>query len=71
MIDAQGKEPPGVLDGNIHWLGSYEQCMRVKATEWTVMLDNHTLITHDFDANYCRAFWIEPTVSGVYIGVLK
>ena len=61
VLDAQGTPPSGILEGNIHWLGSYEQCMRVKATAWTHML-NDTYLTHDFDANYCRAYWAEPLV---------
>ncbi|XP_064616859.1 LOW QUALITY PROTEIN: nose resistant to fluoxetine protein 6-like [Liolophura sinensis] len=31
MVDAQGKLPSGVLEGDLRWPGSYEQCLNITA----------------------------------------
>ena len=29
VVDSMGKLPPGVMDGNTNWLGSYSECTNV------------------------------------------
>lgn len=32
MFDAASKLPSGIFEGNINWIGSYEECLDVKPT---------------------------------------
>ncbi len=34
VVDAMGKIPAGVLQGNIRWIGAYDQCLEVQASEF-------------------------------------
>ena len=54
MLDAAGNVGPGVLEGSVHFLGMYEECIRVKATYENIIGPNNQ---HDYDANYCRIYW--------------
>jgi len=35
VFDATGKFPPGILRGNIQWLGNYKQCINTSLTRDT------------------------------------
>jgi len=53
MIDSIGKPESGVLQGNLKWLGAYDQCRSVKATE----MNTTTNMTESlFDGKYCTNF---------------
>ncbi|XP_072016245.1 nose resistant to fluoxetine protein 6-like [Amphiura filiformis] len=43
MLDASGKPPPGILEGNILWIGRYDLCRDIKAS----------LTQRDFNGRYC------------------
>ncbi|XP_033118038.1 nose resistant to fluoxetine protein 6-like [Anneissia japonica] len=47
MLDSYGKLPPGILQGNILWLGLYDQCLKQSRE-----VDDHQ--SH-FTAQYCLA----------------
>ncbi|KAI8505979.1 hypothetical protein Bbelb_163320 [Branchiostoma belcheri] len=36
MLDACGKPPSGILTGNLNWLGSYSQCVKVTTEEYNI-----------------------------------
>ena len=38
-LDASWKIPPGVMDGNIYWLGDYRECMNTKNFHYCTMAD--------------------------------
>jgi len=50
MIDSIGKPESGVLQGNLKWLGAYDQCRSVKATE---MNTTTKIAEYLFDGKYC------------------
>lgn len=31
MLDAAAKPPPAILDGNLKWLGDYDECVAVRS----------------------------------------
>ena len=53
VLDSDGQMQSGVMNGNHHWIGEYEQCESVKATG----LNISDTAKHDFDGRYCRAFY--------------
>lgn len=55
VLDATGKLPPGVLQGNFNWLGSYDQCVKISAE--LPVYKNGTQIGTDkaFGGRYCSA----------------
>lgn len=58
MIDAFGKIPSGVLEGNIYFVGSYDECLAVSVTNGSV--DN------PFRPKYCQVYaTIESTPSAM------
>ena len=65
MEDAGGKPGPGILEGNLNYVGNFEECQRVTATFEEI---NFTISSgsenkpgmHDFDARYCRIYWKLP-----------
>ena len=60
VVDADGKSMAGVLDGATNMIGSYAGCNKVKATGWNLTILGSTFV-HDFDARYCRSWWIQVT----------
>lgn len=42
MLDATGKVPSGILQGNTHWFGRYDQCRSLKADD-----------SHEYNGGYC------------------
>ena len=50
-IDALGKPGAGITDGNVQWLGSYDQCRGIKKT----YIKNETKLEHPVhvDGKYC------------------
>ncbi|KAI0240623.1 hypothetical protein LSAT2_008625 [Lamellibrachia satsuma] len=59
MLDSDGQLQAGLLNGNFHWLGNYEQCMYVKASGANVT--GLVAAKHDFDGRYCRAYYLADT----------
>ncbi|KAI0232870.1 hypothetical protein LSAT2_016846, partial [Lamellibrachia satsuma] len=55
VLDSDGEMQAGILNGNFHWLGNYEQCMSVKASGANVT--GLEAAKHDFDGRYCRAYY--------------
>ncbi|XP_052226413.1 nose resistant to fluoxetine protein 6-like [Dreissena polymorpha] len=51
MLDAIGKLPNGILNGNILLMGDYEECVNVTATLYDG--PNRTHPTHPFKGQYC------------------
>ena len=47
-----GKPPPGLLDGNLNWLGSYDECLAI---------DVH-VNSSSFNGRYCSASATIPQV---------
>ena len=56
MADADGVPAPGISDGAVNWVGNYESCLRVQATGKEMNVSDVGVITHDFDAKYCRSY---------------
>ena len=50
VFDAVGKPPTGTLTGNLHFIGSYDQCLAIKAEKAS---SNQHLSTTN--TRYCRA----------------
>lgn len=52
VIDAVGKPPTGLVEGKLHWIGSYEYCEQISVQY------NYTNFTYieprQFMAKYCR-----------------
>ena len=55
MLDSDGQIPPGLLEGNVNWIGNYEQCLSVKASGKNI--SSLGAAKHDFDGRYCRAYF--------------
>ena len=49
VFDAVGKPPTGTLTGNLHFIGSYDQCLAIKAEKSS---SQHLSTTN---TRYCRA----------------
>ena len=49
VLDAMGKPDSGILEGSIVWLGSFGECIDVRATE--TLPDNNT--EYLFSGKYC------------------
>ena len=50
VFDAVGKPPTGTLTGNLHFIGSYDQCLAIKAEK--ASSSQHLSTTN---TRYCRA----------------
>lgn len=50
MFDATGKPPTGTLTGNLHFVGSYDQCLAIKPEKTST--NKHLSAT---ESRYCRA----------------
>lgn len=47
MVDAVGKLPSGLLLGNTHWIGMYEECIKVSSKHPDARQpDNSTILGH-------------------------
>ena len=53
MLDSLAKIPAGVLNGDILWIGAYDECVNETATVY--LGPNQTLPTHPFKGRYCKA----------------
>ena len=62
--DAAGRRPSSIAEGNINWLGNFDQCMKQKATyEEYPRLPG----VHDFDANFCLTFRFVSEEAGMVV----
>ncbi|XP_071955722.1 nose resistant to fluoxetine protein 6-like [Antedon mediterranea] len=61
MVDSYGKPPPGILQGNILWLGLYDQCLSQSRTS----NDNYD----SFNGQYCLALVTNNTQLLFYVGI--
>ncbi|XP_053384254.1 nose resistant to fluoxetine protein 6-like isoform X2 [Mercenaria mercenaria] len=52
FLDATGKLSSGFLQGNIFWLGRFEECLNTTATVFVG--PNNTTPTHPFKGKYCK-----------------
>ena len=50
MVDAIGKPASGLLGGNFRWLGSFDECVDVRAA-----INQSGEITHPWKGQYCTA----------------
>ena len=48
VVDAIGKPPSGLLDGNFKWLGNFDECIAIKA-----MVNNSGAISFPYEGRYC------------------
>ncbi|KAL5012556.1 hypothetical protein ScPMuIL_011107 [Solemya velum] len=55
MVDAMGKPSSGIFDGNVQWLGEYDECLRVKSEQQ----EDITPATV-FHGKYCK-IWVPAT----------
>lgn len=53
MLDSMGKPGSGLLDGQVHWVGNWEECLEVQAS---FFVDNSTGIIHPYKGKYCRGY---------------
>ena len=53
VIDAVGKLPAGLINGDILWVGDYDECVNITATVYVG--PNQTEPTHPFKGRYCKA----------------
>jgi len=46
VIDASAKVPSGVLDGHYKWLGSYDECLKVrhKVQDTSMITGKHCIV---------------------------
>ncbi|XP_064650020.1 nose resistant to fluoxetine protein 6-like [Lineus longissimus] len=47
MLDAAGKPASGLMEGNLYWFGSYDEC-------WTIHASSINDSSVDFDGRYCK-----------------
>ena len=45
----------GLIQGDFHWIGNYEQCTSVKASGKNI--SGLGAASHDFNGRYCRAYF--------------
>ena len=50
MVDAIGKPESGILGGNLKWLGSFDECVDVRAA-----INQSGKITYPWKGQYCTA----------------
>ncbi|OWF37179.1 uncharacterized protein LOC110440531 [Mizuhopecten yessoensis] len=55
MLDASGKPTPGLLKGSLHMMGSYDECLAIKAD---LLTEENT--TRSFGGRYCRVAFDLP-----------
>ncbi|XP_060069296.1 nose resistant to fluoxetine protein 6-like, partial [Ylistrum balloti] len=53
LIDSLGKPGSGLTDGNVHWIGSYDQCNSVEGLVYTDMVNN-TGPQYILQGKYCK-----------------
>ena len=63
VLDAMGKPPSGVLNGDVKWLGSYDECLAVEAS---VNISGE--MTSPYKGQYCSATF--TVGNGRPVGVL-
>ena len=56
VADADSVPASGIADGVLNWVGNYEGCLRAEATGEEMNVPEVGVVTHDFDAKYCRAY---------------
>lgn len=63
VMDSDGVAPSGVFDGGHHWLGSFDQCLRAKASGEVMHRPGNEIAEyfHDFDAKYFRVYFRSMT----------
>uniref|UniRef100_A0A914WC87 Nose resistant-to-fluoxetine protein N-terminal domain-containing protein n=1 Tax=Plectus sambesii TaxID=2011161 RepID=A0A914WC87_9BILA len=60
QLDACGKPGPGILRGNLQWMGAYQECININ-----VPPPPSSTQDHPYQGGYCRAsIAINPTVLG-------
>lgn len=52
MFDAMGKPPIGLFQGNLNWIGQYDQCNLIQVRN-TSNVFNNQITMPDFDGSYC------------------
>ncbi|KAL5014134.1 hypothetical protein ScPMuIL_008404 [Solemya velum] len=62
MVDASGKPGGGVMKGNLHFLGNYDQCAEIMAIidRGSVIGRRYQAQERRFGTNYCRATFSIP-----------
>ncbi|XP_053380930.1 nose resistant to fluoxetine protein 6-like isoform X2 [Mercenaria mercenaria] len=66
MFDSMGKPGSDLLDGNIRWIGNWEECRGVVATEY---YDNYTTVLHPYKGKYCTGYIPIQPPQQVYIQI--
>ena len=56
-LDASWKIPPGVMDGNIYWLGDYRECMNTKNFHYCTMADIMLFNQLVFISSHYYSWW--------------
>ncbi|KAJ8310945.1 hypothetical protein KUTeg_011505 [Tegillarca granosa] len=60
VFDAVGKPPQGIMKGNLHFIGQYDECLAVKGIINTDGKSNSTTESSSFGGRYCRATFNLP-----------
>lgn len=50
VMDAMGKLPIGLFQGNLNWIGQYDQCYQMKVNETDVFIPDP--VNREFDGSY-------------------
>ena len=48
VVDAIGKPPSGLLDGNFKWLGNFDECIAI-----TAMVNDSGAMSFPYEGRYC------------------
>lgn len=52
VLDATGKPPIGLFQGNLNWIGQYDQCYRIQADRSNISTQE-TIEKNVFQGSYC------------------
>ena len=74
-LDAAGQVGPGVFDANVNFLGNYDECQKVKASQDTYYISvggKNVSHLHTSDGKYCRVYWkveeeVSTSISNLYV----
>ncbi|XP_071115657.1 nose resistant to fluoxetine protein 6-like [Haliotis cracherodii] len=55
FLDSFGKPGSGLMQYQLHWLGSYDECIGTDVAVEEVLADNTTMVTQPFRSQYCLA----------------
>lgn len=56
VLDSMGKPPSDLLEGNLAWFGSFDECVKIRAVVGNNVSKSEVQESTPFVGKYCMAF---------------